>query len=128
MTTTTNYIPGVCNINPMEIRRRRFMGHIGLIVTIVVVIALVFIEANWYVRLIVFAPLLLAASGYLQAKNKFCTGYAGAGKQHADDNENAEAIEDKTALHADKLRARMINIQAFLIAAIATTLFCIIPL
>ncbi len=39
------YIPGVCNIGPQEIARRRRSGHVGLIVTIGALVALVAIGA-----------------------------------------------------------------------------------
>ena len=46
----TNYIPGVCNINPVEIRRRRQAGHIGLVLSVVVIVGLIALHAPWYLR------------------------------------------------------------------------------
>lgn len=48
----TNYIPGVCNINPVEIRRRRQAGHIGLVLSVVVIVGLIALHAPWYLRLV----------------------------------------------------------------------------
>ena len=40
-----DYRPGICNIGPAEIARRRRAGHVGLLVTIVAFAALVVIDA-----------------------------------------------------------------------------------
>ena len=124
----TNYIPGVCNINPVEIRRRRQAGHIGLVLSVVVIVGLIALHAPWYLRLVAFLPLFLSATGYLQARHKFCVGYASAGVQHADDDSAALKIDDASMRKADTLKARMINLQAFLIAAIITGLIALLPL
>lgn len=81
----------------------------------------------WTYRIIILLPVYIAAIGYLQARNKFCVGYAGSGKQHADNGE-VEIITDTSAVETDKLRARTMNLQAFIIAAVVTLLVCLIPL
>ncbi|OGL24157.1 hypothetical protein A2791_04660 [Candidatus Saccharibacteria bacterium RIFCSPHIGHO2_01_FULL_46_30] len=124
----TNYIPGVCNINPVEIRRRRQAGHIGLVLSVVVIVGLIALHTPWYLRLVAFLPLFLSATGYLQARHKFCVGYASAGMQHADDDSAALKIDDASMRKADTLKARMINLQAFLITAVITGLIALLPL
>jgi hypothetical protein len=127
MTQTTNYVPGMCNINPMEIRRRRMSGHIGLITTVFLVIIFVLAHTEWYFRIIIILPVFLSAIGYLQARNKFCVGLASAGQQHAD-NGKAVKITDKKSLDLDKLKTRTMNIQAFVIAIVVTVIVALIPL
>ena len=127
MASTSQYVPGVCNINPVEIRRREMIGHVGFGVFVVFVVALVALHAPWYFRTVVFIPAFLACTGYLQARNRFCVGYAGAGQQHADDGE-VEMITEDSALKADRAKARMMNAQAFVTAAVVALVFAIIPL
>lgn len=127
MSEPSNYIPGICNINHAEIKRRRQAGHIGLFLSVVLLIIIIAFHTPWTYRIVILLPVYVAAIGYLQAKNKFCVGYAGSGKQHADDGD-VEAIAETSALDADKLRARTMNLQAFIIAAIVTILVCLIPL
>lgn len=122
----TNYIPGICNINPAEIKKRRFAGHAGLAVSIIFILLTLFINSDWYVRLFLFFPAFVAATGYLQAKNKFCVGYAGAGKQHADDGD-IETITAGDALKADKRKAQTINVQSAIVGLLAATTFVIVP-
>lgn len=126
MATASNYIPGMCNINPKEIAQRRMIGNIGLISTIILTALLVGFSVDALFRVIVFIPTFLAATGYLQARNKFCVGYAGAKQHHADDGA-VVTISDEAALAADKKRARTINLQALMIAIFTTVIVVMIP-
>ena len=73
------YVPGVCNIGPAEIARRRRAGYVGLVVTAVVIAAVLVFRAPAYWRLLVFFPASIAASGFLQASMHFCAGFGMAG-------------------------------------------------
>ena len=126
MATATNYVPGVCNINPQEIRRRRQSGHLGLALTVVLTAIALVLDVSWYFRIVVIIPAFLSAIGYLQAHNKFCVGYASAKQQHADDGE-VVAITDKEALALDNKKTRNMNLQATIIAAFVTAIVCVIP-
>ncbi len=126
MSEPSNYIPGICNINHAEIKRRRQAGHIGLILSIVLLALFIVFHTPWTYRIIILLPVYVAAIGYLQARNKFC-GYAGSGKQHADEGD-VETIAETSALEADKLRARTMNLQAFIIASVIAIIVCLIPL
>lgn len=125
--TNTNYIPGVCNINPQEIRKRQLSGHFGLALTIIFIAVIIILHVSWYLRIIVLIPAFIAAIGYLQAHNKFCVSYASAKQQHADDGDIV-AITDKDALALDKRKTRQMNLQATIIAAALTAIICVIPL
>lgn len=72
MTESSQYIAGVCNINPKEIAKRRLIGHAGLGIVIVFAIFTIAFHIIWPVRLLVFFPAILMASGYIQAMNKIC--------------------------------------------------------
>jgi len=119
-TTETAYIPGECNINKAEIAKRRMIGHVGLVIFVIVLVAFAVIDISRWYRIILFLPGMIAASGYLQARNQFCTGYARAGKQNAAQGSNAASdINDIDARAKDKRKAKHMNIQAALIALIA---------
>jgi hypothetical protein len=119
-TTESSYVPGGCNINKAEIAKRRMIGHVGLVIFVIVLVALlVFDVSRWY-RIILFLPGMMVASGYLQARNHFCTGYARAGKQNAvQGSTTASDISDEAAKASDKSKAKRMNLQASLIALIA---------
>jgi hypothetical protein len=126
MSTKTHYIPGVCNINPQEIKQRRYTGHLGLAVTIVLIVLVFALHVSWYLRVIVIIPAFLMAIGYLQAYNKFCVSYAAAKQHHADDGEVIE-ITDKEMLALDRKKTRMMNLQATIIAALIAAIVCVVP-
>lgn len=117
------YVPGVCNINSAEVAYRKKAAYFGVAVSLVLFIVLFAFDINRYARLILFIPLLIAAVGYLQTKNKFCVAYGATGKQNAtEDSPTAEAVTDKDAAMKDKIKARSMNIQAMIIAAALTAL------
>jgi hypothetical protein len=126
--TAAAYTPGVCNINRMEITKRRMTGHIGLIVFIVVLALLLVFDVSRYYRLFLFLPAMLAATGYLQARNHFCVGFAREGKQNAAEGSvNASDVTDETAKASDRRKARHMNLQSAGIALIATGIFTLLP-
>ena len=76
---SSEYRPGVCNIGPAEIARRRMAGHVGLIATLGLLAFLIVIGAPPVMRLLVVLPAAASASGYLQAWLKFCAGFGSRG-------------------------------------------------
>jgi hypothetical protein len=73
--TKSEYVPGVCNIGPAEIRMRRMSGWAGLGATLVLWAALAVFHAGQPWRLFVFLPASMAATGFLQAAFHFCAGF-----------------------------------------------------
>ncbi|HUC31202.1 MAG TPA: hypothetical protein VMR99_00730 [Candidatus Paceibacterota bacterium] len=69
------YIPGVCNIGPAEIRLRKRLGWWGLLATIVLWAALVWFRLPAELRLILFIPVFFSANGFLQGFMHFCAGF-----------------------------------------------------
>jgi hypothetical protein len=127
-TTEAAYVPGVCNINRAEIAYRRKAGHLGLALFIIILVPLVFTDVSRYYRAILFFPALLGAIGYLQARNKFCVAYAGAGQQNASEGSaKATDITDTQAVKADKRKAQRMYIQTVIISVIATALVIALP-
>lgn len=70
-----SYQPGVCNIGPTEIAARRRSGHVGLIATLVGLVALLALDVPPAWRLLLFLPAAAAAAGYLQAAFRFCANF-----------------------------------------------------
>lgn len=127
-TIETAYVPGECNINSAEIAKRRNIGHVGLVVLIIILVILIVIGANRYYRILLFLPAILSANGYLQAKNRFCVGYAMSGKQNArQGSSKASAIIDDSAREIDKNRAKSMNLQTTAIALIVTIIVLLLP-
>jgi hypothetical protein len=128
MTQAQAYIPGVCNINPTEVAKRRLLGRIGLLAYVCILILFLVISINRFYRILLFLPALLGASGYLQAKNKFCVGYAGSGMENASiGSEEASKVINHKDVSTDKNRAKQMNIQAAAIAAAFVVIALLLP-
>jgi hypothetical protein len=98
------YIPGVCNIGKNEIRKRKYGGWTGLIITIILYSVLAYLELPRVWRFLVFVPATMAAVGFLQARMHFCayfglSGLFNMGAGRADTVEQAEfrAMDRKKA-------------------------------
>ena len=73
------YVPGVCNIGPDEVRLRQAVGWIGLVGTLALWATLVAARAAAGWRLLVFVPAIFGAIGFLQAAWHFCVGFGFGG-------------------------------------------------
>lgn len=63
----TGYVPGQCNIGGGEAARRRAFGWAGLVVGLLLLGILVWSGVDRWWRLLVFIPVFMSASGFLQA-------------------------------------------------------------
>jgi hypothetical protein len=104
------YQPGTCNIGPAEIARRRRAGHVGLGAAIVLLAGLVAIDAPPPVRLLVALPAAAAASGYLQARFRFCAGFGSRGIYNFGELGQTLQVEDAEARRRDRVRATQIGL------------------
>lgn len=127
--TTSEYIPGVCNIGPAEIRRRRASGWIGVAIAVVFLVAAFALQlpAPW--RLLVAAPVGLAAGGFLQAAFHFCANFAMRGLFNFDGVEAAkEEVSQREYRRKDQRKALLIVGLALLIAVVVAVAAFLIPL
>lgn len=127
MRETTVYQPGVCNIGPAEIRRRRMSGWIGLAIA-VVFLALAFAlgwAAPW--RLLVALPVFLSAQGFLQAAFHFCVGFASRGLYNFGALGSEESVQDAEFHRADLRKALLITVLAAAAAAVVALVAFFIP-
>jgi hypothetical protein len=109
-TSGEGYQPGTCNIGPAEIARRRRAGHVGLGAAIVLLAGLVAIGAPPLSRLLVALPAAAAASGYLQARLRFCAGFGSRGVFNFGELGQTLQVEDVEARRRDRARATQIGL------------------
>ena len=121
------YQPGVCNIGPAEIRRRRTVGHVGLVATVLVFAALVVTGAPHLSRLILFATAGAAASGYLQAHFHFCAGFGSRGLYNfgeLGDGREVEGAEDRAR---DRRRSTQIGLASAAVGVAVAVVAILLP-
>ena len=106
------YESGRCNIGPAEVARRLRVGHAGTFVTVVLLIALIVIDAPSWARLLLFLPAAVAASGYLQAYFRFCADYGWRGVFNFGDagHDRVSPVSDPAARAMDRRRAALIGL------------------
>src|SRR5687767_3976917 len=121
------YRPGVCNIGPAEIARRRRAGHVGLVVTVAVFAVLVAIEAPPLARLILIVPAAIAASGYLQARLKFCAGFGSRGIFNLGPVGDTQQVVDEDARARDRARANRIGVASLTVGVAVGVVAALLP-
>ena len=122
------YEPGVCNIGPAEIARRRRAGHVGALLTLGLLALLVAVDAPSLARLLVIIPATVSASGYLQARLKFCAGLGSRGLFNFGPLGSATSVTDPEALERDRRRSREIGIMAFAIGTVVAIVAVLLPI
>ena len=124
----TGYQPGICNIGPAEIARRRRAGHVGLIAAVTLLAVLVAIGAPPLARLLVALPAAAAASGYLQAWLKFCAGFGSRGIFNFGPVGQTEQAPEGDARARDRARSRQIGLASLAIGVAVGLVAMILPL
>lgn len=110
MVSDTGYEPGVCNIGPAEIARRRLLGDVGLLATVLTWIGFVAMDAPPVLRLLVGVPAAGAAAGYLQAALGFCAAFGSLGIANFGPLGRRETVPDEGARARDRARAAQIGL------------------
>ncbi len=121
------YRPGVCNIGPGEIARRRRVGHVGLVASLLLLAILVLTGLPAWTRLLIAIPAILSASGYLQARLRFCAAFGWRGVFNFETPGHMEAIIDPEARARDLTRARQIGFASLVIGLAAGLIAMLLP-
>ena len=122
------YRPGICNIGPAEIARRRRSGHVALVATVVLLVVLVAFGAPPLSRLLLILPAGAAASGYLQAAFKFCAGFGSRGIFNFGPLGQTESVADAAARRSDRARARQILVASLAVGIAVGVAAVLLPL
>ena len=127
-TATDGYQPGVCNIGPAEIRRRRQIGYLGLAGALALATVLLAVDAPAWTRLVVALPVAGALSGLIQAQLRFCAGFGMAGLQNMDELGAQVQVEDTEARARDRRKALQIHATSIAGGLAAGIAFALLPL
>lgn len=122
------YRPGVCNIGPREVAKRRAYGLVGIASAAILAVALLAVDAPPLARGLVVFPLWGGIIGLEQARRKFCAGFAYAGIRSAHGSDTTESVADAADLATDRAAARRMVAYCGVIAAVATAVFVLLPI
>ncbi len=119
------YVPGVCNIGPAEIARRRRAGWTGAIATIVLWVGLAALDAPPALRLLVFFPAMMSATGFLQAAMHFCAYFGFSSLFNLGDRVGTtESVADAEFRRQDRRKAwQIVAYSAAIGAAVAAVAY-----
>jgi hypothetical protein len=123
-----DYIPGTCNIGGDELRSRRIVAAVGLVLSLSALITFIATDVSQSARLGIFIPLLVMSVGWVQSRKKFCLAYGFAGTFNFGKLGNLSRVSDAIARAADRRTALMIFAQSTLYAAALTALVVALPL
>ena len=127
-TDAGGYRPGVCNIGPAEIRRRRQIGYLGLAAAVFVAAVLVLVDAPTWTRLAIALPVAGALSGFIQAQMRFCAGFAMAGVHNMGQLGAQVPVDNDAARSADRRKAMLINAAAIAGGLAIAVAFALLPI
>ncbi len=113
------YISGSCNIGQEETKRRLGHGWLGLVVAFILFLLFVLfgVPAIW--RLTIFFPVAISASGFLQAKNRFCAYFGLKGTYNFDSVGAGNSVERAEDRAHDRKKAWQIILISILIGFLA---------
>ena len=123
-----DYIPGTCNIGGDELRSRRIVAAVGLVLSLSALIIFIATDVSQSARLGIFIPLLVMSIGWVQSRKKFCLAYGFAGTFNFGKLGHLSRVSDPIARAADRRTALMIIAQSALYAAVLTALVVALPL
>ena len=124
---TGSYEPGACNIGPAEVARRRRAGVAGIAAALMLAAGLFIVGAAPVTRIVVALPLSAGAVGLLQARFRFCVGFALAGLRNFGPLGAAERITDRAAHRADLQRAVLVMLAALAIGVGGGAALALLP-
>ena len=122
------YIPGTCNIGGSELKSRRIVAAIGLVISVLTLITFIATDVAQTARLGIFIPLLVMSVGWVQSRKKFCLAYGFAGAFNFGKLGNVSRVADPVARAADRKTALLIIGECVLYAALLTALVLALPL
>ena len=126
-TEADGYRPGVCNIGPEEIDRRRRGAWAATIVAVAVYLMLVVVAVPDAWRLVVGLPAAAAAVSWLQVRERFCVAFGSAGVFNFGSYGTTESVVDDDARRADQRKVRSMVVRALLIGAVVGFAAVLIP-
>lgn len=122
------YEPGVCNIGPAEIARRRRSGHAGLIATVVLLAVLLLLGAPHWTRLALVLTAGVSATGYLQARLHFCAGFGSSGVYNFGPLGTVERVADPAARSRDRRRSLEIGLASLAVGLVVGIAAVLLPI
>ena len=114
-----DYIPGVCNIGPVEIRLRWTTGWVGFFFTTLIWLGFIINSSPAAWRLALVVPAYVSAIGFLQASMHFCVAFGAKGLFNVKDQVGkVETVDQQEFRAKDQAKAIKMMLGALAIATV----------
>ncbi|MEI7744658.1 MAG: hypothetical protein WCK58_13035, partial [Chloroflexota bacterium] len=111
-----------------EIRRRRAFSLVSFAAAVVLFAVLVAMGAPQVMRALVLFPIWGGFFSWLQARRRFCAGYAVAGRSNfADGHEGLAPVTDPAAHNADMRAVARMTRDSLLLSILPTVALVLLP-
>lgn len=122
------YVSGQCNIGPSEIKKRRTVALLGLVLTAFGIATYVRLHTSHTARLGIFLPLLVFSVGFVQSRKKFCLAYGFMGTFNLGKSRDIARVALPEDRARDRATALKILAQSAVIASALTLVVVLLPL
>ena len=122
------YISGVCNIGPSEIRRRRIVMWLGVLLSLVTLASFGQSKASGFDRLTIALPAFVFSIGFVQSRKKFCLAFGFMGTFNLGKLGQLSRVADPEHRKADRRTALTLLLQALVLAFAITVVVVVLPL
>ncbi len=122
------YATGSCNIGPSEIRKRKIVAVVGLILFFISLSQFSANHVSAGARVSIFFPSLMFAIGFVQSRRKFCLAYGFMGSFNMGSAKQIARVQSAEDRAIDRKVAISILGQAAFVAVIMTIAVVALPL
>ncbi len=124
---TPEYSSGICNIGGAEVHRRKISGFTGAVVSVVFYISCIALNAPKEIRAIIFIPLIVAWTGLLQSRKKFCVAFGLMGVFNFGELGKSTRIKEVAMRSRDRKQALVMLAEAVALSVVSALVFTLIP-
>jgi hypothetical protein len=119
------YRPGVCNIGPAEVERRRRSAAVATIVTLGAAAVLVALRVPAVARLALFPFATATAITWLQVARRFCVAFGAAGLRNFGPLGTETSVADRASRMADRRTTLRMLLEGVVWGALVTGIFLV---
>ncbi len=123
-----DYIPGKCNLGTEEIEMRSRKAKIGLMLTLLSIIAIQIFHPSLNYRLLIFIPLFYSILCYYQAQQKFCVAFGIIGIYNFETLGKSKRVTQNEFKNQDIKNSWLIILKTFLLSFIIVAIYYFLPI
>lgn len=128
LNVNNDYISGKCNLGSEEIKMRRRNAKIGLILTLLSILALQIFDPSPNYKLFIFIPLFYSILCYYQAQQKFCVAFGIIGIYNFGNLGKSKRVMQNEYKNKDIKNSWLIILKSFLLSFLLVAIYYFLPI